>query len=1107
MNIRSRVFGCKVTNSSPLTLETAHKRLIFNDFKERLVHFNGTVVLVDMSYFDTILQKRGLDECPLPLWKLKITDEEFKELLDLLEKRTHVINLDNPFITVCKESALFFAEYWRRMYVDGNHSKQMVYDALESTRHSVNLSNEFYDAARRGAKMLKIEKYDGGRADPLNDMLYQGGLPMKLVTSNITNSVWDRFTRGLVNRKINFEELNLGLVASQSKCMKDYCEQLILGIEAERHLLMPFYCENENDVWFLYLKELAKQEKIRRHQLRPFSLAWEFRVDTVEKKIYTKYTIKGLQRLPQAFLEEQHLDSLNFFSVQVRKNGQAVDTFDYANNFCRYAVVSKHTYENGDYISLFLHNQEDVHIGDNLDMTVPHLLYRNKDGKYELGNQMGRQDSIILIPEGWNVKTETDFALYDYIWGSTKLQGLHVPAIFTDNIVLKSDDSCITFGMNAPLYWTELLSHPLYIPDVIEPLYDANKCMYALCYDTEDGTDSKRRSVQYRNKWQNAWSDVPSYGEIYARAIDNNGNFVTPLRFINVGDGLVISLQRADKDSCQIKVSWAHGHVSTTEGERQINDVWEIRKENCHDSRMIHFTFTPESNSKNQFELSIKAPFKDFSIKNIYGDDIEDGCWVPYSDIDKYQYHLVGQDIKEYTYGNVKRELRWKGEKLYIIEDGRALKPIPYEGSLLTLFDSREVLRSLLERTSQNMLNAEIKVQFILSNGRKLSFGIKESPFRPRQIPDGRVVITGNNRKPIKFQGVLKLLKLDEPKLDPIEMSVNESGYYNLPEEIRPWGKTIVIGRTRGRICPAMVDLTREMDGTYRANNREIAIATINENLQNSKLGDELWQRIIGWFDRTQKDDIPASSILELYCTAQNYKALLCLAFQLYVKCSNSDERDILKEKLKSFSNDLAFQWYWLQPYLSGIFSQLYNFMSDPKIPAMQEIYIKWAMNHEGEDMVKYLSALNNEDTYMTNIGQCFNDVMTSFTEWIKELCVSSMVDAYDSPSQGTIRDLAETIIKHPDKICRLEYDENSFIESNQGYLGDEVSKFFEDYAESGKLGNESWLYKRVNAVVAQIREKIDLFSQKEEIRRSIIFCSKSSNQHFIILLNNKLSY
>ena len=100
-----------------------------------------------MNYLESILKKRGLDECPLPLWKLKITEKEFKELRELLEKRTHIINMDNPFITMCKETTLFFAEYWRRLYVDGKHSKQMVYDALESTRHSVNLCNELYEAA------------------------------------------------------------------------------------------------------------------------------------------------------------------------------------------------------------------------------------------------------------------------------------------------------------------------------------------------------------------------------------------------------------------------------------------------------------------------------------------------------------------------------------------------------------------------------------------------------------------------------------------------------------------------------------------------------------------------------------------------------------------------------------------------------------------------------------------------------------------------------------------------------------------------------------------------------------------------------------------------
>ncbi|WP_308274934.1 hypothetical protein [Prevotella sp.] len=949
-----------------------------------------------MSYLDSLLKKRGLKECLLPLWKLKITEEEFKELRELLEKQTHVMSMcNNPFITLSKECTLFFAEYWRRLYVDGKHSKQMVYDALESTRHNVNLCDEFYEAARRGARLLKIEKYDGGRADPLNDMLYQGGLPMKLVTANVSNSVWDRFTRGLVNRKYNFEELNLGLVASQSRCLRDYCEQLILGIEAEQFMLMPFYCLNENDTWYMYLKELAKQEKIRRSQLHPYSLFWEFRIDNVEKKIYTKYIVKGAQRLPKEFLEEHGLTNVTFFSVQVRRNSQAIDTFDYANNFCRYAVVSKHPYTNGDYISLFLHNQEEPYIADNLDMTVPHLLCRNKDGKYELGNQIGKQESMLLIPEGWIVDDSCTLDVQEYSWGETTLHGILIPSDYTNNILVKGDDGAITFGMNAPLYWTEMQSNPLYVPDVIEPVYNADKCNFSLCFDTEDGTESKRRPVQYRNKWQKEWMDSPSYGELYARAIDVNGNYVTPLRFVNIGDGLVISLQKADKDSCQIRVTWPHGHVSTTEGEKKIGDVWEIKKENCRDPRLIRFCFTPDGNSQNQFFLSIKAPFKDFSIINIYGDEILDNCWIPYSDVDKYQYHIVGQDIKEYKYGNIKRELRWKSDKLYIIEDGRSLKHIPYEGSLLTLFDSRETLRALLERTSQNMINAEVRVQFTLSDGKKISFSIKDSPFRPRQLENGQIIITGNNKRPIKFNGVLKLIKLSEPELDPVEMSYDEDlQMYILPETIREWGKTILIGRTRGRICPSLVDLTRDMDGDYRAKNRETAISSIQKDLQESVLGNDFWKRTLGWFYRSQKDDIPASSILELLCTAQSYKSLLCMAFQLYVKCSNTEERDLLKAQLKSFSDDLAFQWYWIQPYLDGMFAQLYSFIDNLTSIPMQEIYIKWAMTKE-ERMNELLSALGNSEMYMQNIGQCINEFLTSFTSWIKELCIESLIDCY----------------------------------------------------------------------------------------------------------------
>jgi hypothetical protein len=38
-------FDCKDTNSNRRTLNNACKRLNFNYFKDRLAHFNGTVVL------------------------------------------------------------------------------------------------------------------------------------------------------------------------------------------------------------------------------------------------------------------------------------------------------------------------------------------------------------------------------------------------------------------------------------------------------------------------------------------------------------------------------------------------------------------------------------------------------------------------------------------------------------------------------------------------------------------------------------------------------------------------------------------------------------------------------------------------------------------------------------------------------------------------------------------------------------------------------------------------------------------------------------------------------------------------------------------------------
>lgn len=1063
-----------------------------------------------MSYFDTLLSKRPNDKQYKYLWELKVTDLEYAELKQLLVNRAKMslYKNENCFTVLSRECVLFVAEYWRREYKEGPHSKEMILEAIDSTICIDSLIEEFYRAAKRGARMLHLDLFKGeGGVRYLDSMLYQGGLPMKLVTGNDTNSVWDRFTRGLVCRRVAIEELDLGIVASNSQSLKNYCNQIILGIDAGKYQLMPFSCQNENNAWFIYLTELAKQEKNRQRQSHPFSLTWEFRINTVEKIVNVDYVIKGPRRLTQSFIEEQGLQNVNFFSVQVRNNNQAVDSFDYVNNFCRYEMMSKHPYADGDFISLFIHNQETPYLGDDLDMSIPHILFRNSEGKFELGNQLGKNESFLLVPEGWQIDDKEHFVVEEYAWGTSLLQGMKLADDYTDNIIVRGKDGVITFGKSAPLYWTEMRSHPLYQPDVAEPIYNAIECDYALGFDTEEGCASKRCSVQYRNKWQEEWSDMPSFGEIFARAIDNNGNYVTPIRFINVGEGIGISILNANQDTCQIRITWPYGHVSTTEGDLRANDSWEIKKENCENPHKIHFTFTPNNNSRNQFILSIKAPFKDFSIVDIDGNRIENDCWVPYSDIDRYMYHLVGQDVPNYSYGGVTRELRWRDDKLYIIENGQRLRAIPYEGSLTTLFDSREALRSLLDRMSQNMLNAKIDVQFTLSNNQRIGFSIKELPLRVRQMDDGHIVVLGkNNEIDSRFNGDLKLLCLNDPEKEPEVIHYEEgNGGYTLPETIRSWGKSILIGNTKGRVCPTLVDLTRIMDREYRANNREDTIAAIKEGLNHSHLGDDLWQRILKWFDCAQKECIPASSILELFCVANNPKFLLCLAFQLFAKCRNDDDRIILGEQLKTYSNDLAFQWYWLRPYLSSIMMQLVPFIDDLTMPAVQDIYISWATGHEGEDIMKYLTALNDPDEYNNNIGQCLTDVLGTFAEWMKGLCISSLKECYSASTEYVVEEVAEAIVADNGQVLHVENDNNRYIIYNQEGLSEETDSFFNNYTQLGLTGNEQWLYKRVKAVAAHLNGEINLFEQKDEIRRSIIFCSKSCNYHFVIVLNNEL--
>lgn len=1056
-----------------------------------------------MSYFDNILNKRHLSTCPLPLWKLKLTSVEYEELRELLARETRLVG-QYPFGSVPRECALFFAEYWRREYTIGSHSITMVYKALHAqpTLRNCDFETLFYDAARKGAKRLGIEIYHGAKADLLNSMLYQGGLPMKLVITPDTNTLWNRFTKGLVMRNINFDELNLGVVATTNQSLRAYCSQLCDAVDAKQFVSLPFYCENEFNPWFQFLLNKFKIEKINHRKSHPFILDWEFIIDNIDRKLSVKYDLKGLQTLPNIFLDQQKLKDKSFFTISVRKNEKAVESFDFINGFSRYEVRCKHPYRDRDVVSLYIDERPIPHISESLDMSTPHLLYRTTNGIYKLGNRIGKFDSVLLVPEGWSID-EDKYVVKTYLWDGIAIKGVILADDFDDEIIVESTDGRMTFSTNSVLFWTELVSSTkINMATVIEPVYDAENSYFYLCHDSEDSVVKRlEKQIEYRSKWQTDWSNTPSYGELFARVKDSNGSFVTPVRFINTGKELAISVVDADKYTCKIRVEWPYGKVFTLCGKKEADNVWFIKKEDCEDIRKIPFEFTPTTNHQNQFTLNVKAPFKDFYIDDINGNILQSCSWIPYSDLDKIQYHLAGMDIRRYQFGNKIRRLEWFEDTLYIVDKDRQRKSIPYEGNLLQLLGTREQVRSMLERTSKNILWASIPVEFTLEDGTSLKFEIKDSPYRLTQ-EGNKIVVTGNNRIPVNYQRTLLLLKLDEPDHEPITMAYDQEQGYVLPEKIREWGKTIVIGRSRGRICPALVDLTHDMTNEYRKNNREHAIATISHKIDDAIMGDAIWNRIIGWFKRTQKEDVPANSLLELYCVSQRADLLIKLAFQLYCKTSDEEEKNTLLDQLKYMSNDLAFQWFWLLPAIRDELLNMMNaFIRDLRHPAIINMYVSWAVQQP--DMDNYLSAMADE-TYSGHATTWLMGLIKDFKDWMLTLCSLSMRDAYTTIPNGSDCTLIEAIIS--EKYLYIEKDE-SYVDTNQDDLDEATKDFFSKYQEIGKPANEQWMLKRVNAIADHLRGNVDMLSQSEKVRRSLIFCYKSTKELFLMELNNRLKH
>lgn len=135
-----------------------------------------------MSYFPRILNRSGIYRHDgRPLWAYHLTDRDFQELILEIKNATQS-GLD------ARDCALYYAEWWKRMYNGGSPSKELIFKSINNgILYSRITPEEFYKLAREGGYRLKYKWIRSANTLYFRTLLLNGGLPLRHIKNNRTN--------------------------------------------------------------------------------------------------------------------------------------------------------------------------------------------------------------------------------------------------------------------------------------------------------------------------------------------------------------------------------------------------------------------------------------------------------------------------------------------------------------------------------------------------------------------------------------------------------------------------------------------------------------------------------------------------------------------------------------------------------------------------------------------------------------------------------------------------------------------------------------------------------------------------------------------------------
>ncbi len=621
-----------------------------------------------MSLFDEIREKRGDSyKDGEPLWKLRITDEEYYYLKQKLQE-----NKDDLF-RCRKESALCYAEWWRRDYRGGIPSKKLVAQGIGLPMGG-KYYEDLYNAACQGLQLRNVEFITSLKGtEYFRTLLNQGGIPITYIKGeNIGNL--KRFLVGLIKElsSINYDwNSNEPIIdqltcsnylpkAFRNHCIYDVAMQIAHAIIMGDNDLLPYDVTDES---FRELTEALKNARSEHSEQKrrscPLLLYWKIHIDEGIGKLYVNMDLSGARNISSTFIKGLNVSSCYTFDIYVagvfvgkyeRKSiNDAEDEQEQEAIYTRISVG-----KNKDILWRGEPVVEVKIICDNSDrnfLTVagcyppnfetPQVFQMLDDKIYLMGETANTENNIVIYSEEWKGRNPRTIRIENYSDDTKLLYEEFIDSLDIEN--LSGEKMHLT--NNFTHYIAEFAD--IYLPWLEGSNYKLlNKTPHINVYDMNREKVTDHIKVTYKTKGDDEWRNFKTLSALPIGLVDIRVTFPdkrsTTETFYYIGN-MDFEGQNEEEFSTEIHCSCSDDmkvYIEKQDGieiENLNTNIWRIKRDKnplkC--PSVCHFRIYNKNQDKT-LRLSVHIPFDIIALTDIEGNLVRERETISFYNLEHF---------------------------------------------------------------------------------------------------------------------------------------------------------------------------------------------------------------------------------------------------------------------------------------------------------------------------------------------------------------------------------------------------------------------------------------------------------------------------------------